>query len=176
MDRNGRFITDLQKEDFQIFEDGVEQEISFFSPVEEPFTILFLMDVSGSMSVHLAELALAGNAFLSQLRPDDSLIVVSFCDEVNTLAELGPVKEARTKPIKLRICGKGTFVYEALHHALKRMNKIPGRKAVVLFSDGLSGEKGATAKSTLRDAEEQEALIYSVQFGAYPSKTKYGCR
>lgn len=167
MDRNGRFITDLKKEDFQIFEDGIEQEISFFSPVEEPFTILFLMDVSGSMYVHLAELALAGNAFLRQLRPDDSLIVVSFCDEVKTLAELGPVK-ARNKPIKLRICGKGTFVYEALHHALKRMNKIPGRKAVVLFSDGFSGEKGATAKSTLRDAEEQEALIYSVQFGHIP--------
>lgn len=54
MDRDGRFITDLKKEDFQIFEDGVEQVISFFDPVEEPFTILFLLDVSGSMSSHLA--------------------------------------------------------------------------------------------------------------------------
>jgi Ca-activated chloride channel family protein len=79
MDRNGRFVTDLQKQDFQIFEDGVEQEVSFFSPVEEPFTILFLMDVSGGMYPHLAELARAGNEFLGQLRPDDNLIVVSFC-------------------------------------------------------------------------------------------------
>ncbi len=48
------------------------------------------------------------------------------------------------------------------------MKKIPGRKAIVLFSDGFSSEREATAKSTLREAEEQEALIYSVQFGAIP--------
>lgn len=167
MDRNGRFITDLQKEDFQIFEDGVLQEVSFFSPVEERFTILFLMDVSGGMYPHLADLARAGNAFLSQLRPDDSLIVVSFCDEMKIRADLGPVKETRgVKKIKLRTCGKYTFVYDAVHHALKRMKTIPGRKSIVLFSDGLSDERDATARSTMREAEEQEALIYSVQFGA----------
>lgn len=169
MDRNGRFVTDLQKEDFQIFEDAVEQEVSFFSPVEESFTILFLMDVSGGMSPYLAELARAGNEFLSQLRPDDNLIVVSFCDEMRTRAELGPVKETRgVKKIKLRTCGRYTFVYDAVHHALKRMQKVRGRKALVLFSDGFSSEREATAKSTLREAEEQEALIYAVQFGSIP--------
>ncbi|HET6646849.1 MAG TPA: VWA domain-containing protein [Pyrinomonadaceae bacterium] len=168
-DRNGRFISDLVKEDFQIFEDGVQQDLSLFYPVDEPFTILFLMDVSGGMYPHLAELARAGNAFLSQLRPDDGLIVFSFCDEVRTRAELGPVKETRgVKKIKLRTCGRYTFVYDAVHQALKRMKKVPGRKAVVLFSDGVSGERFSTAKSTLREAEEQEALIYSVQFGAFP--------
>ncbi len=167
MDRNSRFINDLKKEDFQIFEDGVEQEVSFFSAVEEPFTILFLMDVSAGMRPHLAELARAGNAFLSQLRPDDSLIVVSFCDVMNTRAELAPVRETRgVKKIMLRVCGGRTLVYEAVHRALQRMKKIPGRKAVVLFSEGFSGEWVATARSTLREAEEQEALIYSVQFGA----------
>lgn len=166
MDRNGRFIIDLQKNDFQIFEDGVEQEVALFSPVEEPFTILFLMDVSGGMYPYLPELARAGNAFLSQLRPDDNLIVVSFCDEMTTRAELGPVKETRgVKQIKLRTCGRYTFIYDAIHRALKRMEKIPGRKSIVLFSDGLSDERHATAKSTMREAEEQEALIYTIQFG-----------
>ena len=174
MDRNGRFITDLQKEDFQTFEDGVEQEISFFSAVEAPFTILFLMDVSGGMYPHLAELARAGNAFLSQLRPDDNLIVVSFCDEMNTRADLGPVKATRgVKQIKLRVCGKRTLIYDAVHHALKRMKTIPGRKAIVLFSDGVGVERDATAKSTLREAEEQEALIYSIQFGASHLRPSY---
>ena len=83
------------------------------------------------------------------------------------------------KKIKLRICGRRTFVYDAVHHALKRMKKIPGRKAIVLFSDGFSGERDATAKSTLREAEEQEALIYSVQFGpillrpVFPGSTEF---
>jgi Ca-activated chloride channel family protein len=167
MDRNGRFITDLQKEDFQIFEDGVEQDVSFFAPVEERFTILFLMDVSGGMYPHLAELARAGNAFLAQLRPDDNLIVISFCDEMKTRAKLGPVRDTRgVKTIVLRTCGRYTFIYDAIHRAIKQMKKIPGRKSIVLFSDGLSDERDATAKSTMREAEEQEALIYSVQFGA----------
>jgi Ca-activated chloride channel homolog len=171
MDRNGRFITNLERKDFQIFEDGVEQEVSFFSPVEEPFTILFLMDVSRGMDPYLPELAQAGNAFLSQLRPDESLIVVSFCDEIETRAELGLVKETRgVKKIKLRTCGKYTFVYDAVHYAVIQMKKIPGRKAIVLFSDGYSGDREATAKSTLREAEEQEALIYTLQFGAIPLK------
>lgn len=167
MDRNGRFITNLQKEDFRIFEDGVEQDVSFFSPVEERFTILFLMDVSGGMHPHLAKLASAGNAFLGQLRPDDNLIVISFCDEMKTQAELGPVKETRgVRKIKLRVCGRRTLIYDAVHHALKRMRKAPGRKAVILFSDGVSSKGDATAESTLREAEEQEALFYTVQFGA----------
>jgi Ca-activated chloride channel family protein len=88
---------------------------------------------------------------------------------MRTRAELGPVKETRgVKKIKLRTCGRYTFVYDAVHHALKRMQKMRGRRAIVLFSDGFSGEREATAKSTLRDAEEQEALIYTVQFGAIP--------
>lgn len=170
LDRDGRFIPDLGKEDFQIFEDGVRHDLSLFYPVDEPFTILFLMDVSGGMYPYLAELARAGNAFLSQLRPDDNLIVVSFCDEMKTRADLGPVKSTRgVKQIKLSTCGRYTFIYDAVHHALGRMKKVPGRKAIVLFSDGLSDERFATAKSTMREAEEQDTLIYSVQFGAgYP--------
>jgi Ca-activated chloride channel homolog len=171
MDRDGRFIADLKKDDFQIFEDGVEQKISFFEPVEEPFTILFLLDVSGSMSHHLAELAAAANTFLSQLRPDDRLIAISFCDEVQTLSELASVRETKgIKMFKLRVCGHNTYVYDAVDHAFKRVRKIRGRKAIVLFSDGFSGNRFATAKSTLRDAEEQEALIYTIQFNTAPKE------
>ena len=178
MDRHGRFITDLKKEEFQIFEDGVEQDVSFFSAVEEPFTILFLMDVSGGMYPHLAELARAGNAFLGQLRPDDNLIVVSFCDQMNTRADLAPFRDLGAKKIKLRVCGgrRGTLVYDAVHNALKRMKKIPGRKAIVLFSDGVSSKGDATAKSTLREAEEQEALVYSVQFSGSFLKSVFSGR
>lgn len=171
MDRDGRFITDLKKEDFQIFEDGIQQEISFFDPVEKPFTILFLLDVSGSMSSHLGQLAVAANTFMSQLRPDDKLIAISFCDEVQTISELASVRETKgIKQFKLRICGAHTYVYDAVHHALKRMRKIPRRKAIVLFSDGFSGNRYATAKSTLREAEEQDAMIYTIQFNTAPKE------
>jgi Ca-activated chloride channel family protein len=86
---------------------------------------------------------------------------------MKTRAKLGPVRDTRgVKTIVLRTCGRYTFIYDAIHRAIKQMKKIPGRKSIVLFSDGLSDERDATAKSTMREAEEQEALIYSVQFGA----------
>ena len=172
MDRDGRFITDLKKEHFQIFEDGVEQEIAFFDPVEEPFTILFLLDVSGSMGYYLEDLVLAANKFFGQLRPNDRIIAISFCEEVKTLTEVALVKEIKgIKQFKLRAChDTRTYVYDAVAHALKKMRKIPRRKAIVLFSAGFSSNRDATAKSTLRQAEEQEAVIYTIQFNTSHGK------
>jgi Ca-activated chloride channel homolog len=77
MDRDGRYVTNLKKEDFQIFEDGAEQELSFFAPVEQSFTILFLFDMSASMTYRVPDLARAPNAFADQLRPDDQLMAVA---------------------------------------------------------------------------------------------------
>jgi Ca-activated chloride channel family protein len=168
MDRDGRYITDLRKEDFQIFEDGVEQEVAVFVPVEQPFTILFLLDVSGSMTYKMEDLGRAANTFVSQLRPDDKLIAASFDDWVKVLFE--PTKISNLpKRIKLRSGGKGTLLYDAVDFALKRMRKVQGRNAIVLFSDGMGEGIFATAKGNLHDAEEQDALIYTVQFNTYPT-------
>jgi hypothetical protein len=61
LDREGRYVTNLKKEDFQIFEDGVEQEVAVFEPIEQPFTVLLLLDISGSMTYHMAELTKAAS-------------------------------------------------------------------------------------------------------------------
>jgi Ca-activated chloride channel homolog len=137
MDRDGRYITDLKKEDFQIFEDGVEQQVSFFAPVEQPFTIFFLLDTSPSMAYRIGDLADAATTFLNQLRPDDRLIAVSFNDRLKVLCETTNVAEVREgAKLRLRSGGNYTALYYAVDCALKRMKKLRGRKAIVLFSDG----------------------------------------
>ena len=78
VDRDGRYISDLQKEDFQIAEDGVEQEIAYFSTVEKPFTVVLMIDTSASTWSKLAEIKDAAVIFVEQLRPDDQIMVVSF--------------------------------------------------------------------------------------------------
>src|SRR6266571_8460742 len=78
MDRNGRYIPNLHKEDFRIYEDGVEQDVAYFAPVEKPFTVALMLDASGSTQSQLAQLRLAANAFISQLRPDDRLLIMTF--------------------------------------------------------------------------------------------------
>lgn len=166
-DRDGRYVTNLKKDDFQIYENGVEQELAVFEPSEKPFTVLLLLDVSGSMKDYLGDLARAANAFVSKLRPDDALMVVAFSDQVNTLTESTKIRDFNGG-IKLKSKARegDTIIYDAVNQALRKMKKIRGRKAIVLFSDGV-GVGIATAKGTLRDAEEQEALIYTIKFGTH---------
>lgn len=163
MDRNGRYVTNLVKEDFQVFEDGIQQEIAFFAPVERPFTILFLLDTSGSMTYWLKDLARAANAFFDQLRPDDEIIVATFSDRVKVLNKGEKVKKIREERIKFRLKtdGKETLLYDAVDDALKRMRKVEGRKAIFLFSDGYGRGRSSSAKSNLRKAEELDVLIYT---------------
>jgi Ca-activated chloride channel family protein len=170
-DRVGRYITDLRKEDFEIYEDGVKQEVAVFSPVEQPFTILFMLDTSGSMTPHMEDLGRAANTFVTQLRPNDQLIAATFNDRVQVLCEAASVKEVReSKKLRLRIGGRSTMIYDAMDDALKLINKVRGRKSIVLFSDGVGAGIFSSAKDNLHKAEEQDALIYTVQFGSFAAK------
>ena len=145
LDRDGRYVTNLRKEDFQIFENGVEQEVALFEPTERPFTILFLLDRSGSMSNRMAELANAASVFVKQLRPDDRLMAATFADDVDELFQATRIGNL-TKGIRLkqRIGDRNTMVYDAVDYALKKMKKIRGRTAIVLFSDGIGSGYFAT--------------------------------
>lgn len=167
MDRDGRYITNLRKEDFQVFEDGVEQEIAYFEPTEQPFTALLLLDSSGSMKNYMTDLAHAANAFVEQMRPDDQLIIAVFSGDAQIKVVLEAThKRNFKKNIALRtLTGHPTTTFNAVELGIKYMEKFQGRRAIMLFSDGELYGKKASAKSNLRDAEEQEALIYTVLFG-----------
>src|ERR1700754_2593507 len=82
LDRDGRFISGLRKEDFRIFEDGGEQQVAYFATTEEPFTVALVIDTSGSTRFKLEDIQEAAIAFLDQLRPDDKVVVISFDESV----------------------------------------------------------------------------------------------
>ena len=86
LDRNGRFISGLQQRDFQIFENGIEQEIGFFARVETPFTVILMLDVSPSTQYKINEIQDAAISFVNQLRHDDKVMVISFDENVNILS------------------------------------------------------------------------------------------
>jgi VWFA-related protein len=167
LDREGRYVTNLRKENFQIFEDGVEQEVALFEPVEQQITVLLLLDVSSSMFNDLEGLTKSASAFLGQLRPNDQVMIATFNDSVDVLFDFKSVNDVRNmKKLRVKLNGLPpvTMVYDAVEFGLKKMKKINGRKAIVLFSDGVGSGLSASARSNLRDAEENEALIYTVQF------------
>ena len=167
LDRQGRFISDLQRTQFSVFENGVEQKIAYFEPTEKPFTVALLLDTSGSTFFHLWEIKEAAINFAKQLRPQDRVLVVTFDRLVMLLTEATNDSRVVTEVIQRNaVTGFSTRLYDALDLVIKqRLNKIDGRKAIVVFTDGVdTGSYQATFKSTLYEIEELDALVYPIQY------------
>ncbi len=167
LDRDGRYISDLRREQFKAFENGVEQKIAYFESTEKPFTVALLLDTSGSTFFHLWEIKEAAINFAKQLRPQDRVLIVTFDRLVMLLTEATNDLNVVTEVVQRNaITGFSTRLYDAIDLVIKaRLNKIDGRKAIVLFTDGVdTGSYQATYQSSLYEVEELDALIYPIQY------------
>jgi VWFA-related protein len=167
LDHQGRFVPGLERKDFRLFEDGVEQSIVHFEPTEMPFTVALLLDMSASTRFHLWEIKEAAIAFARQLRPQDKVLVVAFNDEVLLLTEATNDQDVISTVIQRDArTGQSTRLYDAVHLVIhQRLDRIRGRKAIVLFTDGVDTTSFlASHRSTLREVEELDALIYPIQY------------
>ena len=169
MDRDGKFIPNLGKEDFRVWEDGVEQQVAYFASTEKPFTVALVIDTSGSTKNRLQEIQDAAITFVQQLRPDDRVMIVSFSDKIRVLSQPTSDRYTLRNAILQTESGSGTRLYDAVDMVINEyFNRIEGRKAMVLFTDGVDTTSNrASYDSTLRDAEELDALIYPVEFDTY---------
>lgn len=166
MDRNGKYIPNLHREQFRIYEDGVEQEIAYFAPTDKPFTVALLLDISDSTRFRLKDIQDAAITFIDQLRPDDSVMVVAFDSRVELIASATSDHDALRRAIRGLQTGRGTSLYNAVDKTLNQsLNQVAGRKAIILFTDGVDTTSvGPTYKRNLWDAEESDVLIYTVQY------------
>ena len=169
-DRNGRYIGHLNKEDFRVYENGVEQELAYFASVEQPFTVALLLDVSGSTQSQLQAIRSAANTFISRLRPNDRLMLISFDGKINVLTEAVTLSELRRMRVRLDAVNDGTVLYDTVGFVLnQRLAGIQGRKAIVLLTDGVDGgSKRGSYKQNIRDAEESNVIIYTVRYNTLP--------
>ncbi len=169
LDRDGRFISGLNQKDFQIFENGVAQKIEYFQSVEQPFTVVLMIDVSPSTAYKINEIQDAAIAFVTQLRRDDKVIVISFDERVNVLSQATNNRAVLRNAIMQAQFGDGTSLYEAVDFTINRqLRSIEGRKAVVIFTDGVdTTSRRANYQSTVKQAEELDALIYPIRYNTY---------
>lgn len=175
-DKNGRVITNLTKDDFHIFENGTEQKIENFASVEQPFTVVMLLDISGSMRFHLDDIKKAALAFVDQLKPTDRVVAATFDRHIQVLSTDLLDREKLRKAIKKIQPGGGTFLYATVEVVSNRLlRRFPGRKALLLFTDGADSWSSAkndgslprsNYRTSLTAAESSGSLVYSVQF--YP--------
>jgi len=169
LDRDGRFISNLEQQDFQIFDNGVQQKIEYFQSVESPFTIILLIDVSPSTQYHIDEIQDAAIGFINQLRPEDKVMVVSFDENVHVLSPITNDRKVLEEAIYQTDFGGGTSLFEAVDSVINReLKQIEGRKAVVLFTDGVDTTSyRASYQTTVHDAQETDALIYPIRYDTY---------
>jgi Ca-activated chloride channel family protein len=183
-DRDGKYIPNLRKEDFRIWEDGVEQRVAYFASTEKPFTVALVIDTSGSVRERLQEIQDAAMAFVNQLRSDDRVMVITFDDKIRVLTQATSDRYALRGAIQQVRPGDGTRLYDAVDQVINQyFRNVEGRKAMVLFTDGVdTSSKRATYESTISEAEELDALIYPIEFdtaqdmGVWPSPRGRGGR
>jgi Ca-activated chloride channel homolog len=166
MDQDGRRIRDMVKEDFQVFENGVQQEIAGFGATDEPVDIALLLDTSGSTERQLAKIQNAAIEFINQLHPDDEVAIISFADDVKLQSDFTIDRNKNEYGIKKTRSGGCTVEYEAVWLALEDVLKpIKERKALVLFTDGVDTcSNKASMRETIDLAKETRATIYCVYY------------
>ena len=166
LDRNGRYVPLLRKDQFRLAENGVDQKIAYFATTDSPFSVVLLIDTSGSTQMRLDDIQDAAMKFVEKLKPTDSVMVMSFDDRIQVQCKATTDREVIEKAIRRTRTGGGTRLYDAVDDILrKQLQTITGRKAVVLFTDGVdTTSHRASYDSTIRLAAESDAPIYSVDY------------
>ncbi len=168
-DRNGLYVPNIRRSEFRIFEDGVEQEIAYFGTEDKPFTVVLMLDTSLSTAYRIEEIRQAAMAFVDQLRSQDSVMVIEFNGSIKVRTELTNDRSRIFKAIQKANFGSGTSLYDAVNQALRRrLSSVSGRKAVVLFTDGVdTTSRRASYDSTLSLAEEADAMIFPIYYNTF---------
>lgn len=177
-DRQGKFLFGLTQEQFHIYEDGVEQEIKYFEAATtltdsgagstKPLNVALLLDVSDSTQFKLEQIQKTAAAFIELLRSGDRVMVIAFDKGVQVLAEATSDRNILRATIGGSRAGGGTSLYQAVDLAIAKLNRLGGRKAIVLLTDGVdTSSKGITAAGTIRAAEQSYVSIYPIQYSTY---------
>ncbi|HMG35745.1 MAG TPA: VWA domain-containing protein [Blastocatellia bacterium] len=173
---SGKNLKSLNAADFRVFEDGVEQKISHFAATEEPFSVLLLLDVSGSTKPEIELMKRAAARFLDELRKSDRVGVMVFSRQISLLADIGAPRPHAEAAINFLATpagdlehrfntNTGTSFYDALFEAAQntRLRKNEGRKAIVCMSDGVD----STSKRMFRDVapavERSDSSVYFLE-------------
>ena len=163
VDKQGRAITTLTQKDFVIYEDGVKQAIQHFEPVDAPFSLVLMLDMSGSTINFRQQLKLASQRFLDALGPEDRVAVVQFNKDVKLLTSFTLDRQKTAYAIEVASGAGETHFYEALKFTLKELEKEgKRRKAIVVLTDGLDTRLRNADRSSLTKAETNEDALKAI--------------
>jgi VWFA-related protein len=165
-DRAGRMIDNLTRDDFLVFEDGVQQDVQSFSRDELPLAVALVIDRSGSVAPYISELRRIAERALQQLKPEDEVALFSFAGSVERLEDLTTDRQRIADGIARVRAGGGTDIIDALFESVTYLaHAAPElRHAVILISDNQATVRPrASEGETIRKAMETETVVYSIK-------------
>ncbi len=157
VDRRGRPITTLDQSNFSVYEDGVKQQISRFEPSTAPFSVVLMLDMSGSTLGFRQIIKLSASRFIDALGPEDRVAVVEFYDKINLRNDF--TTDRRTIANSIAVSeGRGkTQFYKALEFALDQLSyEKTRRKAIIVLTDGIDTASQDRDRETLEKVPDNE--------------------
>ncbi len=165
-DAAGRAVPGLLQKHFQVFEDGVQQDIKNFAAEQTPFAAVILIDSSGSMESRVSMARSAAIRFLDGLRGTDMAAVYKFDSKVELLQEFSNSRDIVEKVYELKADGM-TLLNDAVFEAAMALNKrSEARRAIIVLSDGEDTKSRHSSESALREALGAGATIYTVDMSS----------
>ncbi len=166
LDGQRRLVTDLQREDFEVFDNGKLQTLTNFVSETTPFTAVVMLDTSGSMTLNLEFVKMAAEEFLIRMLPDDRAKVGSFNDKIKILPRDEPFTGNRDRLIRLLKedldFGYPTRLWDAVDESIAQMELLEGRRVVLVFTDGDDSASKRGRDDVLERAQGKDMMIYAV--------------
>src|SRR5467141_732886 len=161
-DRNGRAIGGMRESDFTVYENGLERQVTNVIPTNEPFNLVLLLDVSGSVEERMDFIRKAARDFLRTTSPQDRIAIISFRDDIQVISNFSTDRQMLSRKLDEIDAGGGTALYDALGYVLAdTLKQLRGeRTAVVIMSDGDDNKSFVPFPAILEAIIESGALIY----------------
>jgi Ca-activated chloride channel family protein len=167
-DGDGRFARGLKRQDFQLLEDGVLQDLSTFVAEDVPLEIIVAVDVSGSMKDAMPKVKESVKTFLSGIKATDRVTVLGFNDSVFTLARPTVDLATRLKAIDRLAPWGGTALYDVIVQAIDLLGRQTGRRTLVVFTDGEDLNSRVPIEVAERRLESSDVVLYPIGQGRAP--------
>ena len=161
-DRNGRAIGGMHESDFTVFENGIERRVTKVVPANEPFNLVLLLDVSGSVEERMEFIRKAARDFLRTTSPQDRISIISFRDDIQVISDFSTDRQMLSRKLDQIDAGGGTALYDALGYVLADpLKQLRGeRTAIVVMSDGDDNKSFIPFPAILEALLESGALVY----------------
>jgi Ca-activated chloride channel family protein len=171
-DNSGKAVAGLKREQFTVLENGVPQEISYFSAAETPFAAVILIDTSGSMESRINMARSAAINFLDGLRENDNAAIYRFASKVELIQDFSGSRDINESIFEIRADGM-TALNDSIFKAAEGLKGRPEkRRAIVVLSDGADTFSARSADKALRAALDADALIYTIDMSSVETNGK----